>query len=360
MGRRVLAALVCALSVPFCAPSGADRAVSPEGDGSVIRVRDGQRIADALERARPGSVVEVEPGTYREALAVDVPDVTLRGLVRGEERPLLAGGGELNDAVIASGSPFHMSGFRIRGYRGNGVTTQGVRGVVLADLQIEDPGLYGVYPIESWNVEVSGCVVSGASDAGIYVGGSNGVQVTGNTAFRNVVGIQIENTNDARVADNVVRDNAVGILVGLAPFRIQKSASGGAVKHNRVLENNLANFGDPNSLVGRLPSGIGVLLMGADGIRIAGNTIRGNHRIGVGLMRLPEAEALKDPDLEPLPDANRLGRNNASENGKLPPATDGLAPYAGSVVWDGTGRGNCTESPAVSSVPMTLSTCDTD
>ena len=100
-------------------------------------------------------MIEVEPGVYREALVVDTPNITLRGIVRGAERPVLDGGGEKNDGVIASGSPFAMSGFRVQHYRGNGVTTQGVSGVTLDDLIVDDAGLYGVYPVQSQDIRVT-------------------------------------------------------------------------------------------------------------------------------------------------------------------------------------------------------------
>ena len=104
---------------------------------SLIRVATGGSIAEALEQAAPGTTIEVEPGVYHEALTVDLPGITLRGLVKGEARPVLDGKGEINDGVIASGSPFAMTGFRIQHYKGNGVTTQGVDGVVLSDLVVD-------------------------------------------------------------------------------------------------------------------------------------------------------------------------------------------------------------------------------
>jgi hypothetical protein len=133
MNRMLLLALTAALATPAA--------------GQHVRVRSGESIAAALEQAGPGAVIEVEPGLYHEALVVDTPNVTLRGIVRGPERPVLDGRGTLNDGVIASGSPFTMTGFAVRHYKGNGVSTQGVDGVFLTDLVIDDTGLYGVYPV---------------------------------------------------------------------------------------------------------------------------------------------------------------------------------------------------------------------
>ena len=125
------------------------------GRADVIRVASGESIAVAIEAAPAGSVIEVEPGLYHEALLVDRGGITLRGLVSGSQRPVLDGKGELNDGVIATGSPFAMTGFEIRHYKGNGVTTQGVDGVFLSDLVVDDAGLYGVYPVQSRNMAVA-------------------------------------------------------------------------------------------------------------------------------------------------------------------------------------------------------------
>ena len=56
-------------------------------------------------------------------------------------------------------------------------------------------------------------VAIGASDAGIYVGQSANVVVRRNRAEWNVAGIEIENTVDAHVYENVATNNTGGILV---------------------------------------------------------------------------------------------------------------------------------------------------
>lgn len=328
-------------------PAGAE-------DAKVLRVRPGESIAAAIERATPGTVIEVEPGVYHEALAVDWHDITLRGLVSEDgRRPVLDGQGELADGVIASGSPFTMSGFAIRRYQGNGVSPQSVRGVTLRDLHIEDPGLYGVYPVQAWNVEIRDCVITGASDAGIYVGSSNRAKIIGNEVHGNVVGIYVQNTNDAEVRDNHAHDNAVGVLVGVEPLRLQKSTSRTVLRGNRILSNNHANFGDPHDLVGQLPPGIGVLVLAADATRIERNIIRANHTLGIGILALPSAKAAQDPDLDPSPDRNRIGRNEVADNGTDPqPPRGGLTLPVGAFVWDGHGSENCAVSSVTTPKPL--------
>jgi parallel beta-helix repeat protein len=314
--------------------------------GETLRVRAGESIAKAIEAAPPGSTIEVEPGTYHEALVIDTPGITLRGVVSGVKRPVLDGRGKLNDGVIASGSPFTMTGFAVQHYRGNGVTTQQVDGVTLTDLVIDDTGLYGVYPIQSRNISITHCSVTRISDAGIYVGESERALVAYNEVFGNVAGIEIENTNDADVHDNVAYDNTAGILVFVLPGKVLKEAKRNRVHHNWVLHNNTPNFGDPDAIVGSLPYGMGILVMGADDTVVENNWVRGNHSSGIGVIRLAPEESAKDPELEPMADGTRVLFNYAVGNGASPHPTI-VKRYGGGLdfAWDGTGRDNCVSLP---------------
>jgi len=328
--------LLCLLLVACATPAPAP--------AQSLRVRSGESIAAALELATPGTVVEVEPGIYHEALVVDTPNVTLRGIVRGAERPVLDGRGTLNDGVIASGSPFTMTGFAVRHYKGNGVSTQGVDGVFLTDLVIDDTGLYGVYPVQSRNISITNCTVTRIRDAGIYVGESQGALVAMNYVHHNVAGIEIENTNDAEVRDNLAHDNTAGILVFVLPGKVLKEGRRSRVHRNWVVKNNTPNFGDPESIVGSLPFGIGILLMGADDTLVENNQVRENASLGIAITRLAEEHAKKDPPLEPMTDGARIVSNHLDANGTSPhPIIVQGYGGGGDFGWDGTGAGNCAD-----------------
>ncbi len=329
--------LCCTLLLCLAPAAGAER---------TLRVEAGGSIAAAIEKAPPGSVIEVEPGVYKEALTVDTPNITLRGIVRGSERPVLEGSGALNDGVIASGSPFAMTGFRIQHYKGNGVTTQGVDGVFLSDLILDDTGLYGVYPVESRNITVTHCTATRIKDAALYVGESNQVVVAYNEVHHNVAGIEIENTNDALVHDNLVYENTAGILVFVLPGKVQKEGLRTRVFRNWVVRNNTPNFGDPESIVGGLPHGLGIMVMGADHTALEDNWVKGNDSAGIAVLRLAPEHADKDPALEPMSDHTRIGFNYLLGNGQKP--HPGVAQsYGGGadVAWDGTGENNCADLP---------------
>jgi parallel beta-helix repeat protein len=330
-------------------PVGADEVAGEASEPAVpatIRVQTGGSIATAIEQAAPGTVIEVEPGVYHEALTVDTPGITLRGLVEGDARPVLDGKGELNDGVIASGSPFAMTGFRIQHYKGNGVSTQGVDGVFLSDLVVDDTGLYGVYPVQSRNITVTHNTITRIVDAAVYVGESNHALVAHNEVHHNVAGIEIENTNDAIVRDNLAYENTAGILVFVLPGKRQKEGLRTRVFRNWVVNNNTPNFGDPNAIVGQLPQGLGIMVMGADDTVVEDNEVKGNDSVGLLLIRLAKEHAQKDERLEPFSDRNQVRFNYVLGNGRDPhPSILEQLGTGGDFAWDGTGEGNCVSLP---------------
>jgi plastocyanin len=91
---------------------------------------------------------------------------------------------------------------------------------------------------------------------------------------------------------------------------------------------------------------MGILVMGADDTVVEQNWVRGNHSSGIGVVRLAENEAAKDPELEPMSDGTRVGFNYVVGNGTSPHPTIQKR-YGGGLdfAWDGTGRNNCVSLP---------------
>src|SRR5260221_7637483 len=58
----------------------------PARDPRTITVRAGGSIQAAVDEARPGDTIEVEPGSYKESGLVDIDRITLRRLVREGQR----------------------------------------------------------------------------------------------------------------------------------------------------------------------------------------------------------------------------------------------------------------------------------
>ncbi len=312
---------------------------------ATLRVMPGQSIQAALDRSQFGDRVEVMPGVYHQTVAMDRDGIEVAGLVVNGERAVLDGQNALADAVQGTGNDCALEGFVIRNYTGNGVVFNKANNVVFRDLVVENSGLYAVYPVECKGVLIEECVVSGAKDAGIYVGQSRDIIVRNNEVFHNVAGLEIENSVNALVTNNSAHHNTGGILVFLLPAGASKVGSHCRVIGNRVWENNTANFAKPGSIVSYLPPGTGMLVMAADNTEVTGNQIYGNNSSGITLMSfLTSASASKEKyelDIEPNSDNNLIHDNSYRDNGKNPaPLLKAMGVPGADLTWDGTGVGN--------------------
>jgi len=332
---------------------------STKAAAATFTVMPGQSIQAAVDRASAGDLIQVHPGVYNQVVSVDKDGITLEGLVINGERAILDGQGTLPDAVLGSGSDFTIEGFHIRHFSGNGIVVNKARNVVFRNLIAEDAGLYAVYPVECDGVLVEGCVVSGTSDAGIYVGQSRNIVVRNNEVFNNVAGIEIENSVNALVENNSAHHNTGGILVFLLPSGASKVSDQCRVVNNRVWDNNHVNFAKPGTSVSFLPQGTGMLIMGADNVEVTKNEIYGNDTIGISVMSfLSSGSASKEKfelDIEPNCDNVLIYGNQFRDNGKNPHERYVKRGVLGAdLYWDGTGNGNGWREPGRKSFPEQL------
>jgi parallel beta-helix repeat protein len=328
----------------------------PARGPQTFTVRVGGSIQAAVDEARPGDTIEVEPGSYKESVLVDIDRITLRGLVREGRRAVLDGEGELTDAVISSGHGFTVEGMALRNYTSNGITVHGATGVVFRDLVLDNTGLYGVYPVECKDVLVERVVVTGARDAAIYVGQSRDIVVRKSEVHDNVTGIEIENSVNALVEDNFAHGNTGGILVFLLPNNPSKVGSDTRLVGNRVIANNHPNFGDPTAIVSQVPPGTGIFIMAADRTEVTGNEVRGNDSVGVAVVSLlsafPKGTSF---DVGIVPEGNRIFGNTLAENGRNPAASiKAVAGRGVDLLWDGNGWDNAWSQPGASRFPWLL------
>ncbi len=330
-----------------------------------VVVPAGGSIQAAVDAVSPGAVIAIEPGVYTEAVHVAVPGLTLVGRRGGGgggvviENP----GDEENGIAVAPGSDgFTLANVTVRGFEENGVLLVGVNGFRLSEITAEDNGEYGLFPVHSSHGVIEGCHASGHDDTGIYVGQSHDVTVRRSVAFANVNGIEFENSQRVRALGNETYDNVVGILVVLLPGLDVKTTSDVLVSGNRVHDNNHPNFAPPGDLASFVPSGSGILVVGADRVKVEGNTVTGNQFVGVGMastLVLGQLAGLPPDafgDIEPDPDSNRVVDNVVTGNGGPPSPIPGLP--AVDLLWVPAGTGDCWSGNTFgTSFPEQLPTC---
>ncbi len=295
----------------------------------------------ALINAVPGDVIELSAGVFdfETELNIVCDNLTIRGA--GRDRTILSFRGQVagSSGIVATGNGFVIENLAVEDTVGNAIKVLGARDVTFRNVRVEwtagpksTNGAYGIYPVECQNVLIKDCVSIGASDAGIYVGQSQDVIVSGCYARQNVAGIEIENTLRADVFDNIAVDNTGGILVFDLPGL--KLTNGGHVRvfRNKVSGNNHQNFAPQGTMVADVPSGTGVMLMATDNVEIFDNDIANNQTSNIIVVSFLITERrINDQSYDPFPEACSIHDNRISGGGTIPSGKIGtmLSPLMG-------------------------------
>ncbi len=307
--------------------------MGPDANGCHAVVEPGAdavtRLQTALIEASAGETVCLGAGTFEldAEISVAVDGLTLRGA--GPEATILDFSGQTVGAngVLLTGDGITVEDFGVRNPAGDGVRAAGVDGITFRRVHViwttpaeSTNGAYGLYPVESSNVLVEQCRVEGASDAGIYVGQSRNILVRDNEATGNVAGIEIENSTDAEVVGNHVFGNTGGILVFTLPQLPMKDGARCKVHQNRIIENNLPNFGRAGSIVSLVPGGTGAFILAADDTEFTANEVRGNETTGLVIISyLTDILGAYDDDAyDPYSEGSWVHDNTFADNGDMP------------------------------------------
>jgi parallel beta-helix repeat protein len=306
--------------------------------------------------AKPGSVIEIPAGKHalNRVLTLRANGVTVRGA--GSEQSILSFKNEISgpEGMLVYASDFTIENLSIEDSKGDGlkindgenITIRGVR-VAWTGGPRTTNGAYGIYPVRSRNVLIEDSSSWGASDAGIYVGQSNNVIVRNCHAEQNVAGIEIENTINADVHDNIATGNTGGILVFNMPNLSQPGHST-RVFHNKVFKNNLANFAAKGAAVASVPAGAGVVVNSNSKVEIFDNDIADNQTANLIISAYFSTNYFNkpgiDPNYDPYPRSifvydNRFVGGGDSPDGlelkTLKVAMFGLNGRFPDILWDG-------------------------
>ncbi|QJQ33341.1 hypothetical protein GV829_13580 [Sphingomonas lacunae] len=308
------------------------------------------RLQEALINAQPGDVVRIGPGTFRltDGLSLDVDGVTVRGA--GIEQTILDFSGQqgAGEGLLVTSDDVVLRDFTVRDTRGDGIKSKNADRIVYLSLRVDwsgEPrttnGAYGIYPVESEYVLVDGVTVRGASDAGIYVGQSRHIIVRESTAVQNVAGIEIENSYNADVHDNLATGNTGGILVFDLPGLPQQGGHSVRVFDNIIVNNMTPNFAPAGNIVATVPAGSGVIVMANRDVEIFDNEFDGNGTSNIMITGYRYGST--PADYQPMPMRIRAMGNRHGRAGfqpGLPGGAEMAQAFGGSlppVMWDGAG-----------------------
>jgi parallel beta-helix repeat protein len=348
--RVLTASALALLAAAACAPADKGAAAIAPGPEAYTTLQT------RLIEAEAGDVIELAAGTFEftDGLSLDQDNVTIKGAGQGATILSFKGQTGAGEGLLITSDGVTVSDLTVQDTKGDGVKSKGSDGITFRNLTVEwtngpdeKNGAYGVYPVESANVLIEGVTVRGASDAGIYVGQSDNIIVRNSRAEFNVAGIEIENSTNADVHDNVTENNTGGILVFDLPGLPKMGGHSTRIFRNRIVNNNTPNFAPAGNIVANVPSGSGLMMMANRNVHVFENTFDNN--VSTHVLIYAYGYDWDDERYNPLPRDfvirdNTYGQGGDSPRGRLAPmaaATGGTLP---DIVWDGiTGYNGKTE-----------------
>lgn len=269
-----------------------------------------RELQEKFIRAKDGDIIDLPEGTFtltRSLIIDQASHITIRG--KGKDKTILSFKGQKDGAegirVTANGIRFED--FAIMDAKGDNIKVQDATDVVFKSIKSgwsavhsTENGAYGLYPVGCTNVLIEDCEVFGSSDAGVYVGQSKNIIVRRNYVHDNVAGIEIENSSDADVYENVSENNTGGVLVFDMPDLPAKNGARCRIYNNKIINNNVVNFGVKGTTVSEIPAGTGIIVMATNDCEIFNNDIKGNNSIGCAVvswiaLQRPYKDSLYDP-----------------------------------------------------------------
>jgi parallel beta-helix repeat protein len=271
--------------------------------------------------AEPGDTIKMESGLFPILGTLSMEgkeNIVIRGA--GMNGTILSFAGQVEGAQglsITNCTNITLEDFTVQNAKGDAIKCQYVNGITFRRVKAQwlggpkpTNGAYGLYPVQCENVLIEHCVAIAASDAGIYVGQSKDIIVRFSEAFDNVAGIEIENSTRADVYGNNVHGNTGGILVFDLPDLAVKEGKQVRIFDNIIKDNNIDNFAPEGNIVGKVPSGTGIMVMATEQVEVFDNTIINNKTAGTAVVSyyITEEET-KDSQYNPYTSAIYIHHN---------------------------------------------------
>lgn len=327
-----------------------------QADGNIIRVpADENTIQAAVDASKPGTLILVSPGVYKEAVVVKPAHKEI--VIRGVDRATTVVDGELSQAkghdngFLVQADGVAIENITARNFVTNGFFWTGVDGYRGSYLTAIRNGDYGIYAFDSRHGQFDHSYGSGSPDAAFYIGQCypcdalvvdveaewNGIGYSGTNAGGNLV-----------IANSSWHDNRIGIVPNSETGEANPPQRVATIAGNHVYDN--GNEQASGIEIAQIASGSGILIAGGRRDTVEHNLVTGQSNIGIGVIPLPEK--ILDPS---SPTARNFdARNNVIRSNVLSGNTYDLV--AATSVDDPTdGGGNCfSDNVAATTVPADL------
>ena len=329
-------------------------------------------ITKAVKKVKKrNSTIKVKPGTYVEGVILEGKEyngLTITGTKENPMKTVIEG----ENAKSPSGSlaqngieGIDVSGVTIKNLSVNNFATNGIflRDSDAADddktLDCSDYLVKNTYTSgnRAYNVFAFGCVGGRMTqnestltgDSAFYVGatpdqGENGetTKLDHNVAYLNVQAFSGTNSRYMDIYANDFFNNGIGLTPNTLDSEPYEPTEAGVIRNNDIFWNNLNYYldgspvqtvsnglGEINGTTINFPTGIGIVMFGADGWTVKNNNIFGHYKWGTATFS--DAVGNEGDDA--------ISRNNQYLNNKM--GRGGTDPNAYDFFVDGSGSGNC-------------------
>ncbi len=272
-------------------PVGGGNAPVPAftASGRTIRVpADARTIQQAVDRTRPGDLVLVAPGVYRESVTVATDGIVLRGVDRN--RTILDGEFTRKNGVKVVGADgVAVENLTARNFTENGFFWTGVLGYRGSYLTAYRNGDYGMYAFDSQWGQLDHSYASGSPDAGFYIGQCDPCHtlITDVVAEHNQLGYSGTNSSgDLFIVRSSWSNNRAGIVPNSLDGELLPPQGDAVIAGNSVTDNGSADAATGTEGFDVL-YGVGIAIIGAEGDVVTQNRVERNAVIGIGIAPTP-------------------------------------------------------------------------
>jgi hypothetical protein len=277
-------------------------------------------ITKAVDAAKPGDLVLISPGMYKEAVQVETDDIVIRGTDRNSV--IIDGEFQRENGIEVFSNGVAVENLTVRNNTGNGVFFTGDygKGVTLTGYRASyvtayDNGVYGIYAFNATKGVFDHDYGSGHPDSAFYVGQCNPCDalLSHDTGQSNMLGYSGTNSTGVTIVESTFSNNRAGIVPNSLYSEKLYPNRGTTVAGNLVENNN--NGAAPGSDTFAVAFGNGIILAGASNAVVSANLVRGNINGGISITDLPETENPATKKKESFkPENNTVKGNTLSGN----------------------------------------------
>ena len=263
---------------------------TPDWSGVTRNVPDQYpTIQAAVDAAIPGDLILIQPGVYREEVAVTTDSLTLRGVDRNAV--ILDGEFTRGNGITVTADGVAIENMTARSYTVNGFFWTGVTGYRGSYLTAIDNWVYGIYAFDSIDGLFEHSYASGSWDSGFYVGQCDPCNAVVTDVVSEFNGLGYSGTNSSGhmyIVNSEWRNNVAGIVPNTLDSELLPPSHDVTVAGNYI---------HTNGEVGRAPTGTapwsaygnGVVLAGSVNSVVRNNLMINNRTGGVQVVTMVDA-----------------------------------------------------------------------